>query len=86
MSPRRTASVEREWARARAAAGWLQLSTPKPEGCEKSGTSIYGFSATAEEPAMQEQNTVLCELHLQKQLLWLFFFHEQFRCSKNNIL
>lgn len=23
---------------------------------------------------MQEQNTVLFELHLQKQLLWLFFF------------
>lgn len=47
---------------------------PKPKGWEKSGTSIYGFSAAAEEPAMQEQNTVLFELHLQKQLLWLFFF------------
>lgn len=22
---------------------------------------------------MQKQNTVLCELHLQKQLLWIFF-------------
>jgi len=69
-----------------AAAGWLQLSPPKPEGWEKSGTSINGFSAAAEEPVMPEQNTVLFELHLEKQLLWLFFIPAQFRCIKNNVL
>lgn len=59
----------------------------KAQRLGKSGTSIYGFGAAAE-PAVREQSTVVLELHLQKQLLWLFSFssHEQFRCIKNKVL
>lgn len=61
----------------------------KAQRLGKSGTSIYGFSAAAEEPAVREQNTEFLELHLQKQLLWFFYFfssHEQLRCIKNKVL
>lgn len=46
----------------------------KAQRLGKSGTSIYGFSAAAEEPAARERNTAVLELHLQKQLLWSFLF------------
>lgn len=62
----------------------------KAQRLGKSGTSIYGFSAAAEEPAARERNTAFLELHLQKQLLWSFLFFspscEQFRCIKNKVL